>query len=84
MDHDMFVCNVVFTFVIGRAWEVACDSRWTHVMKLKKRFLTTCVGNMILPESLKERQVQAALKDDMVKALTQLLEADSGNCSARF
>ena len=85
-DDDMSLQktnNSVHEFALGRIWEVGCCSRWTHIEKLKKRFLITCIGNNILIKSLVAHQMTCHLDASMITALEKVLLADKGDFSSR-
>ena len=73
----------VHDFICGRVWPVACDSRWAHTMKFRRRFLLGAIANEALPRALQGYQVAANLEADMIKSLERIIAADKGDFSAK-
>ena len=86
MSHRDAVKHVrarVHGHVWGTVWPVSCESRWTHTMTLRKRWLTATIGNNTLQKGLATVQTSWQIDESMVSTLERIIRADSGDFSAR-
>ena len=68
----------VHQYTIGRGWETACESRWTHTMKLKKRFLLLSMGNGVVVNALRDVQLAYHADESMEASLARIIQPDKG------
>ena len=69
--------------IFGTAWESACASRWTHVSKLRCRFIVCALCRRLLPEALKELKTHWGLNDAMIPTLARIVQADALDFSSK-
>lgn len=82
-DDIKEVQDRMYSYLVGIAWDNSCESRWTHIGKLRARFILTSLGNNCLPDAIRAHLVDIKVKDSMITALEKMIEADRGNFSAR-
>ena len=77
------VSKIVQTWCTGKLWAVAAESRWTHTMHLRRRWLMAAVANNSLANALIAVQTGWDLNISMVSLLEKQIDADKGNFSAK-
>ena len=65
----------VFNVMFGRAEERACESRWTQVSKLRRKFILQSVVKRLLPDALRDLKGHYNLSDDLKQMLEHQMAA---------
>ena len=74
---DNFVRYGVHRWAIGRTWDTACISRWTHVSKLRKRYAACIVANNVLGDAVLDYQMDLKHDQSLEKQLEAVIAQDS-------
>lgn len=77
------VVECVHNFMVGQSWPQAADNRWTHTMKLRKRWLLATLANGIGMAALKEVQYHRGAHLSLEAELARRVATDANDFSSR-
>ena len=77
------VKSICYVWSIGKRWEVAAESRWAHIRKLRARFVLTTISNNFVCRVLQDVQSSWQVNESLTAALERAIGRNDGDYASK-